>query len=196
MGLVAILMLAVGLSLDAFAVSLSLGFVSERTSRGEKWRFITIIGLFHTLMTLAGWFLGENVLNVIGAYDHWVAFILLAFVGGKMITEGISVKESADEGKSLLTLRNTLVLGVALSIDALVTGFSLGLVTIEIVECSQMLNIALAALITGAMALIISAIGIKIGNRGAKGLGAKAEIFGGIILILIGLRIIIEHIAC
>lgn len=195
MGLLAIVMLAIGLSLDTFAVSLSLGFASERTSSREKLRFLIVIGLFHTVMTFVGWFLGENVLTIIGAYDHWIAFLLLAFVGGKMIKEGLCGGEGADEGKSLLTLRTTLLLGVALSIDALVTGFSLGLVKIAIIDGSQILNVTVAAIIVGIASLVISAIALKIGNKGGKRLGAKAVIFGGIILILIGLRIIIEHIA-
>ena len=184
MGLLGVLLLGVGLSLDTFAVSLSLGFAGCTTHR-QRMRFLIVIGIFHFLMIMAGWFLGENVSRLIADYDHWVAFGLLAIVGGKMIKEGLSA-----EGESV---RNTLLLGVALSIDALITGFSLGMVKIRLFDGPPLGNTLLAALLIGLSAFLISAAGLKIGKRVSSRLGPKAEIFGGLILIGIGTKILIEH---
>ena len=109
MNLAAILLLGIGLSLDTFAVSLTLGFVSERTTRREKVRFLIVIGLFHFLMILAGWLFGANVSRLIADYDHWIAFFLLAFLGAKMIREGLSAVQDDEVDCDLLSLRNTLM---------------------------------------------------------------------------------------
>ena len=192
MNLAAILLLGIGLSLDTFAVSLTLGFVSERTTRREKVRFLIVIGLFHFLMILAGWLFGANVSRLIADYDHWIAFFLLAFLGAKMIREGLSAVQDDEVDCDLLSLRNTLMFGIALSIDALITGFSLGLVKVHLYDGSPLGNILLAALI-GTAAFSISATGILIGKHVSSKLGSKAEIFGGAILILIGLKVLYDH---
>ena len=192
MKLLAILLLGIGLSLDTFAVSLTLGFVCDRTTRREKIRFLIVIGLFHFLMILIGWLIGANVSRLIAAYDHWIAFGLLAFLGIKMIREGVSSKEE-EVNCHMLSLRNTLMFGVALSIDALISGFSLGLVRVNLFEGSPLGNTLLAGTIIGMTALIISAIGILIGKSVSSRLGSKAEIFGGVILILIGLKVLFDH---
>ena len=192
MNLLAILLLGIGLSLDTFAVSLTLGFVCDRTTRREKIRFLIVIGLFHFLMILFGWLIGANISRLIAAYDHWIAFGLLAFLGIKMIREGLSSKEE-EVNCNMLSLRTTLMFGVALSIDALISGFSLGLVRVNLFESSPLGNILLAGTIIGMTALIISAIGILIGKSVSSKLGSKAEIFGGVILILIGLKVLFDH---
>ena len=148
MGLLGVLLLGVGLSLDTFAVSLSLGFAGCTTHR-QRMRFLIVIGIFHFLMIMAGWFLGENVSRLIADYDHWVAFGLLAIVGGKMIKEGLSAEGESVNCNDLLSLRNTLLLGVALSIDALITGFSLGMVKIRLFDGPPLGNTLLAALLIG-----------------------------------------------
>ncbi|MDD3108594.1 MAG: manganese efflux pump [Alistipes sp.] len=194
MGFLEILLLGVGLSLDTFAVSLTLGCVSGcQVTVSQKWRFLIVIGIFHFLMILFGWFLGENVSRLISSVDHWIAFGLLAVVGGKMIQEGCSTKGEQPSGCSLLSLRNTMMLGVALSIDALISGFSLGLVRVSLFEGSVVGNILLAALLIGLCAFVISAIALRIGAKVSSRLGSKAEIFGGIILIGIGAKVLIEH---
>ena len=144
---------------------------------------------------LEGWFLGENVSRLIADYDHWVAFGLLAIVGGKMIKEGLSAEGESVNCNDLLSLRNTLLLGVALSIDALITGFSLGMVKIRLFDGPPLGNTLLAALLIGLSAFLISAAGLKIGKRVSSRLGPKAEIFGGLILIGIGVKILIEHLS-
>ena len=193
MNLAAILLLGKGLSLDTFAVSLTLGFVSERTTRREKVRFLIVIGLFHFLMILAGWLFGANVSRLIADYDHWIAFFLLAFLGAKMIREGLSAVQDDEVDCDLLSLRNTLMFGIALSIDALITGFSLGLVKVHLYDGSPLGNILLAAALIGTAAFSISATGILIGKHVSSKLGSKAEIFGGAILILIGLKVLYDH---
>ena len=180
--------------LDTFAVSLSLGFAGCTTHR-QRMRFLIVIGIFHFLMIMAGWFLGENVSRLIADYDHWVAFGLLAIVGGKMIKEGLSAEGESVNCNDLLSLRNTLLLGVALSIDALITGFSLGMVKIRLFDGPPLGNTLLAALLIGLSAFLISAAGLKIGKRVSSRLGPKAEIFGGLILIGIGVKILIEHLS-
>lgn len=128
MNLLAILLLGIALSLDTFAVSLTLGLLADRTTHRQKVRFLVVIGLFHFLMIVIGWFMGETVSRLIADYDHWIAFGLLLFIGGKMIQEGLSARGDSVSGSDLLSLRNTLLLGIALSIDALITGFTIGLV--------------------------------------------------------------------
>ena len=180
MNLLAILLLGIALSLDTFAVSLTLGLLADRTTHRQKVRFLVVIGLFHFLMIVIGWFMGETVSRLIADYDHWIAFGLLLFIGGKMIQEGLSARGDSVSGSDLLSLRNTLLLGIALSIVRLFAGCQLG-------------NVLAAALIIGLSALVISAAGIGIGRKASSRLGAKAEVFGGLILIAIGTRILLEH---
>ena len=170
MNLLAILLLGIALSLDTFAVSLTLGLLADRTTHRQKVRFLVVIGLF-----------------------HWIAFGLLLFIGGKMIQEGLSARGDSVSGSDLLSLRNTLLLGIALSIDALITGFTIGLVQVRLFAGCQLGNVLAAALIIGLSALVISAAGIGIGRKASSRLGAKAEVFGGLILIAIGTRILLEH---
>ena len=115
MNLLAILLLGIALSLDTFAVSLTLGLLADRTTHRQKVRFLVVIGLFHFLMIVIGWFMGETVSRLIAAYDHWIAFGLLLFIGGKMIQEGLSARGDSVSGSDLLSLRNTLLLGIALT---------------------------------------------------------------------------------
>lgn len=195
MSLLAVLLLGIGLSLDTFAVSLTLGLAAGRTTYRQKARFLTVIGLFHFAMILAGWFMGETVSRLIAAYDHWIAFGLLAFIGGKMIRDGWRPEENSLSQGDLLSLRNTLLLGVALSLDALIVGFSIGLVKVALFDGSQAGNVSLAAAIVGLSAFAISAAGIVLGRKASSKLGGKAEIFGGIILIAIGIRTLVEHLS-
>lgn len=147
MNLLAILLLGIALSLDTFAVSLTLGLLADRTTHRQKVRFLVVIGLFHFLMIVIGWFMGETVSRLIADYDHWIAFGLLLFIGGKMIQEGLSARGDSVSGSDLLSLRNTLLLGIALSIDALITGFTIGLVQVRLFAGCQLGNVLAAALI-------------------------------------------------
>ncbi len=194
MGFLFVLLLGVSLSLDSLAVSLSLGFAKECSSYAQRLRFLILIGVFHLAMIVAGWSAGEFVGAFISSYDHWLAFILLAFVGGKMIYGGI--KDGKGEEKAqLLNLSNTLLLCLALSIDAFIAGFSLGLVGLALVEASQFYNVVLAGTIIGLCASVISIIGIFIGSKVSSRLGSKAEILGGVVLILIGVKVLVDHLS-
>ena len=102
MNLLAILLLGIALSLDTFAVSLTLGLLADRTTHRQKVRFLVVIGLFHFLMIVIGWFMGETVSRLIADYDHWIAFGLLLFIGGKMIQEGLSARGDSVSGSDLL----------------------------------------------------------------------------------------------
>ena len=168
MNLLAILLLGIALSLDTFAVSLTLGLLADRTTHRQKVRFLVVIGLFHFLMIVIGWFMGETVSRLIADYDHWIAFGLLLFIGGKMIQEGLSARGDSVSGSDLLSLRNTLLLGIALSIDALITGFTIGLVQVRLFAGCQLGNVLAAALIIGLSALVISAAGIGIGRKASS----------------------------
>ena len=170
MNLLAILLLGIALSLDTFAVSLTLGLLADRTTHGQKVRFLVVIGLFHFLMIVIGWFMGETVSRLIADYDHWIAFGLLLFIGGKMIQEGLSARGDSVSGSDLLSL-----------------------VQVRLFAGCQLGNVLVAALIVGLSALVISAAGIGIGRKASSRLGAKAEVFGGLILIAIGTRILLEH---
>jgi len=169
MNLLAILLLGIALSLDTFAVSLTLGLLADRTTHRQKVRFLVVIGLFHFLMIVIGWFMGETVSRLIADYDHWIAFGLLLFIGGKMIQEGLSARGDSVSGSDLLSLRNTLLLGIALSIDALITGFTIGLVQVRLFAGCQLGNVLAAALIIGLSALVISAAGFVPARRKGRG---------------------------
>lgn len=192
MNLLAILLLGIALSLDTFAVSLTLGLLADRTTHRQKVRFLVVIGLFHFLMIVIGWFMGETVSRLIADYDHWITFGLLLFIGGKMIQEGLSARGDSVSGSDLLSLRNTLLLGIALSIDALITGFTIGLVQVRLFAGCQLGNVLAAALIIGLSALIISAAesasDARLRPARRKGRGVRR-----LILIAIGTRILLEH---
>lgn len=193
MNLLAILLLGIALSLDTFAVSLTLGLLADRTTHRQKVRFLVVIGLFHFLMIVIGWFMGETVSRLIADYDHWIAFGLLLFIGGKMIQEGLSARGDSVSGSDLLSLRNTLLLGIALSIDALITGFTIGLVQVRLFAGCQLGNVLAAALIIACRRSLSRRRESASDARLRPGLGAKAEVFGGLILIAIGTRILLEH---
>ena len=196
MNLLAILLLGIALSLDTFAVSLTLGLLADRTTHRQKVRFLVVIGLFHFLMIVIGWFMGETVSRLIADYDHWIAFGLLLFIGGKMIQEGLSARGDSVSGSDLLSLRNTLLLGIALInfVNMLVVKTVSRKGEFAVYGC-QLGNVLAAALIIGLSALVISAAGIGIGRKASSRLGAKAEVFGGLILIAIGTRILLEHLS-
>ena len=183
-GIVAVLLLGVALSLDTFAVSLIIGVCCCSTPFQRR-RFLILMGLFHIAFTLLGWICGSGVHRLVSDYDHWICFGVLAFLGVKMIYESFSSEE--EESKSVsLALRNTLLLCVANSIDALATGFSLSMQTVSI-------GIVWAAVIIGFAAFSISAAGIKLGHIFSGKLGSKAPVLGGLILIAIGSKIVLEH---
>lgn len=172
-----VIVLAIALSMDAFAVSIGLG--SKGDTRGLGLKAGLFFGAFQALMPFIGYLGGKGVLGWVDAYAHWIAFGLLALIGGKMIYEGLH--EGIEEDISTITNKMMLVLAVATSIDAMAAGFSLTLLNI---------NAYLACLIIGVTTFAFSWIGVQIGKSSGTWLENKAEIFGGTVLILIGIKIL------
>ena len=182
MSLFELFLTAVGLSMDAFAVSICKGL----SMRKLNIRHTVIIGLyfggFQALMPLMGYLMGISFQEALTAYDHWAAFILLAIIGGNMIRESFS-REDGDCDPSLAPL-GMLLLAVATSIDALAVGVTFAFLRVDIVP---------AVAFIGACTFVISAAGVKIGNVFGMRYRSKAELAGGVVLILIGVKILLEH---
>ena len=182
--LLTVLLVALGLSADCFAVALG---VSMSSTRAGHWRWLKTslsFGFFQALMPVIGWLLGRTVIDLIGAYDHWVAFGLLAFVGGKMLWESFHSDEGRDESVGRSSLVTLLTLSFATSIDALAVGLSFAFVQVDIVQ---------ASVIIGVVAFLVTGLGFLIGRRAGALLGRRAEAVGGLVLIGIGLRILLTH---
>jgi manganese efflux pump family protein len=183
MGIIEILLIAVGLSMDAFAVSLGIGAGRKANTPGPIFRLSFSFGLFQAMMPIIGWYAGNTVAGLISGVDHWLALALLAFVGGRMIHSGLDPNgESITNDPSLgLTL---LMLSIATSIDALAIGFSLAMLKVQIFYPAAIIGV-----VTGSLSLI----GLLLGNKLGKAFGKRMEIFGGLVLIGIGLRILVSH---
>lgn len=182
--LASLLLLSVGLSMDVLSVSAVTGFGMGRMSRWQMLRLAGAFGVFHVLMPILGWLAGGTIVGFISAYDHWVAFILLAFVGGRMLLEG--VRESGDvDSSKILELRSLLLFSIAVSVDSIAVGLSFGLSAVPI---------AYPALIIGFTAFLFTLIGVAVGSSTGRWLGRWSQIVGGVILILIGLRVLVSHI--
>jgi len=176
--------IAVGLAMDAFAVSIAVGLTLKQVSLRQTFRLSYHFGLFQALMPIAGWLAGRSVARWIGPVDHWIAFGLLAAIGGKMIYEAVASDEEECAPKDPTKGASLVVLSVATSIDAFAVGLSLALLGIDIWY---------PALIIGLVTLALTATGLHLGKRFGALLGRRMEIAGGVILIAIGVRILIEH---
>ena len=183
MNFLSLLMLAVGLSMDAFAVAVCKGLALKKIT----FRHALIVGLwfgiFQALMPLLGYLLAAQFKDAIAAYDHWIAFVLLVLIGGNMIREALFEKEEA-ETDSALSFRSMLPLAVATSIDALAVGVTFAFLDVRIVPSVTLIGIT---------TLILSMIGVKAGSLFGAKYEKKAEIFGGVILILLGVKTLLEH---
>ncbi len=183
MKIIEILLLGISLSMDAFAVSICKGLAMKKIN----WKKALIIGLyfgiFQALMPAIGYFLGSTFENLVTNIDHWIAFILLAFIGGNMIKEALA-KEENNNCNDNVDFKTMLILAIATSIDALAIGITFAFLNV---------NLLLAITIIGITTFIISLIGVKLGNKFGRKYESKAGIMGGIILILIGLKILLEH---
>ena len=181
MELITVLLIAVGLAMDAFAVSLCKGFAMKAPTV----RQMAIVGLwfggFQALMPVIGYFLGASFYDLISDYDHWLAFGLLAFIGVNMIREAVSEDEEVDDDTGYRTM---VVLAVATSIDALVVGVTMAMDGWDITS---------SAIMIGVVTFLLAAMGVKLGAVFGDKFGSKSGILGGAILILIGLRILLEH---
>ena len=179
-----ILLIAFGLSADCFTVALSAGLFKKHLSFLQQFRISLSFGIFQALMTFVGWLAGRTVVNLISEYDHWIAFGLLVLVGGRMIWE--SFRHDGLRSKELDISKDfpLLILSIATSIDALAVGLSLAFVEISIILTSYTIGI---------VAFLATVVGLIIGKQVSKVVGKRAEFIGGIILIGIGFRILLEH---
>ena len=182
MGIIELIILSIGLAMDAFAVAICKGLSMSKMN----WKKASIIGLyfggFQALMPLVGYLLGINFQEKITSIDHWIAFLLLGIIGINMIKEAIS-KDSEKQNDSI-KFKDMLILAVATSIDALAVGITFAFLKV---------NIWLAISLIGVITFIISVAGVKIGNIFGDKYEKKAEFAGGIILILLGVKILLEH---
>ena len=187
MGIFDLLLLALGVSMDAFAVSICKGLAMPKATLREGLVCGIWFGGFQALMPAIGYFLGTLFANAIEAVDHWVAFILLAIIGVNMLKEALEKEECCccEAHDADLSFKTMFVLAVATSIDALAVGISLAM--------AGDVNIWVAAVLIGLFTCGMSAAGVKIGNIFGARYKKKAEMAGGVILILIGLRILLEH---
>jgi putative Mn2+ efflux pump MntP len=184
MSLVTIFLLAVGLGVDAFSVAIGIGAANSKKSWAPGLRLSLAFGLFQFVMPLIGWLAGSTVVGMIQSFDHWIAFALLALVGGKMIWEGFE-KESDEEKADQTRGWPLLLLSIATSIDALAVGFSFSLLKTPVL---------FPAAIIGAVCFMMTAVGMVFGKGLARIFGKKVEILGGLVLMAIGVKILVEHI--
>lgn len=188
MGIGELFLLAVGLSMDAFAVSVCKGLAMKKVTLKAEATCGLWFGGFQMLMPVTGFFLGSLFAEAIEAFDHWVAFGLLVIIGINMLKEALEKEdESGDdpEKDADLSVRTMFLMAVATSIDALAVGISLAMV--------GSVNIWLAAAFIGICTCLLSALGVKIGNLFGSQYEKKAEFAGGVILILLGVKILLEH---
>lgn len=182
MGLIELFLIAVGLSMDAFAVSVCKGLAMPKCT----FKRAAIVGLwfggFQALMPAIGYILGAQFQEAIASIDHWIAFVLLALIGGNMIHEALDNDE--EEADASLDVKTMFLLAVATSIDALAIGITFAFLKVNIIP---------AVCFIGIVTFIISFAGVKIGNVFGARYKNKAEIVGGVILILLGLKILLEH---
>lgn len=183
MSFITIFIIAIGLGIDAFSVAIGIGATNNKKSWSPVLRLATAFGLFQFVMPVIGWLAGKTVVDIIANYDHWIAFALLALVGGKMIREGFE-KESDEEKDDQTRGWPLLMLSIATSIDALAVGFSFSILKNQIL---------LPAVIIGIVCFLMTVTGMIFGKVLAKLFGRKVEIFGGLVLIAIGVKILIDH---
>ena len=182
MSILEISLIGIGLAMDAFAVSICKGLAMKKMNYKKAIIIALFFGIFQALMPVLGYVLGTTFAAKIAAIDHWIAFILLALIGFNMIKEALGSEE--DEIDDTLDIGNLLMLSIATSIDALAVG-----ITFAFFDVSIVLSTSLIGIIT----FVICIIGVKVGHVFGEKYKSKAELMGGIILIAMGLKILIEH---
>lgn len=183
MSFLELFLLAVGLSMDAFAVSICKGLALPKIQGKHACIVGGWFGGFQALMPLIGWFLGSRFAGYISAFDHWIAFVLLAAIGINMIREALG-KQEDEPADAALGFRTMLVMAVATSIDALAVGITFAFLEVSILP---------AILLIGATTFLLSGLGLKVGNVFGVKYKSKAELAGGAILVLLGIKILLEH---
>lgn len=177
-------LIGIGLSMDAFAVAICKGLNMKKIEKLHTLVIALFFGGFQALMPLVGYVLGTQFERYIVAIDHWIAFLLLVYIGGKMIWDAIKGGDEEEEANSGFDLKELLMLAVATSIDALAVGITFAFLKVEIFS---------AITIIGLTTFVLSLIGVAVGNRFGSRYQQKAQMVGGIILLLIGLKILMEH---
>jgi len=194
MNLITVILLALGLCFDSFAVSLSYGMGQCGFRRTHFFRFALVLAFFQAAMPVLGWALAAGFQQYIQQLDHWIAFILLSFLGIRMIIEGRKGEKDETDDICSFNLERTILLGIATSIDALISGAAMGMVTLEVLKnTSQWNNMLAAAGIIFFVTFLACVAGIFLGRTAGNRMGKYAEIIGGIILIAIGTKILLEH---
>ena len=183
MSIIEIALIGVGLAMDAFAVSICKGLAMRRMNYKKAIIIAAFFGVFQALMPALGYVLGTTFANKIAAIDHWIAFILLALIGANMIKEALSSDDDECQDDSL-RLGDLIMLSIATSIDALAVG-----ITFAFFNMSLLLSVSMIGIIT----FIICVIGVKVGNVFGEKYKSKAELAGGLILIVMGAKILIDH---
>jgi manganese efflux pump family protein len=183
MELITIFLIAIGLSFDTFAVSITTGVVVNHIQFWKACRIAFTLAVFQGLMPVLGWIIGMQIESVMKDYDHWIAFGLLFIIGSRMIYESLKPE---DERKEFNPFNLLFLLGIAIStsIDALVVGVTFAFIDI---------NILLSIFIIGSVTFIVAMLGMLFGKKASRWFGKKMEIVGGVMLILIGLKILLEH---
>jgi putative Mn2+ efflux pump MntP len=179
-----LILLSIGLAMDAFSVALVAGFCLGKINKMDSLKVSGTFGIAHIVMPVLGWFLGSTVIDLISKWDHWIAFVLLAFVGGRMLKEGLDEENEEINAGDLLRIASLLMFTVAVSIDALAIGLSFSI---------QNLSIWKPSIYMGIGTLVFTFVGLNIGNKTGQRFGKKAQLFGGVVLILIGVRIVLSH---
>lgn len=178
-----VVLLAIGLSFDSFAVSVCSGLNLPHIRFFQAAKIATFLALFQAFMPLVGWLVGNSIKSLIEPVDHWIAFGLLSLIGGKMIIESL-IRSETREIKNPLHIKVILTFSLATSIDALAVGFSFATLLDQIL---------IAIFIIGAVTFIASMLGILLGKKTGPKINKYSEIIGGLILIFIGCKILIEH---
>ena len=183
MGFVELFLIAVGLSMDAFAVSVCKGLGMQRLNMGQAVVIALFFGGFQALMPVIGWAVGAQFAHFVSTYAHWIAFALLAFVGGKMLWDAFHEDEGEDAGPFKLELGDLLMLAIATSIDALAVGVSFAFLDVAI---------APSAALIGVTTFVLSLAGVAVGHQFGSRWEKPTTIVGGIVLILIGVKVLLE----
>lgn len=191
MGLIELLFLGTGLSMDTFAVSICKGIETKRAGFKQVVLCSVWFGFFQGLMPFAGYVMGSGLEFIISKVAPWLAFILLSIIGVKMLREAFSSGE--EETRTGFDVKSMFILAVATSIDALAVGVTFVAVPVTLVNASELINTMIGCLIIMAVTFVFSALGVKIGNAFGTRFRSGAEAAGGVVLILIGLRILLEH---
>ena len=183
MGIIEILLISISLAMDAFAVSICKGLSMKEINWKKAIIIALYFGLFQAIMPGIGYFLGSTFQDLVTSIDHWIAFVLLAIIGINMIKEAFS-KEDNTKCNDNVDFKTMVVLAIATSIDALAVGITFAFLNV---------NLPLTIILIGVITFMLSMIGVKIGNKYGNKYEKKAQIAGGIVLILIGAKILLEH---